>query len=314
VTSLPTVSVVLPTRNGIHYLDQAVGSVLDQTFEDWELILVDDASEPPTATRVDHWSRVDPRIRAVHLPVRRHLPGALNCGFDHASGRYWGWISDDNRYRPAALERFVDVLDTHSRVDVVYSGYTVIDHDGREIGVSAARPPEDLPTRNVVGPSFLFRPGVFAELGGYDESMRLAEDYDLWLRAAARFVFQPADIDLYEYRRHSASLTSTNAGGLFPQQEKAVVRHVLDSPQYGPDAKARACVGLAIAAGRRRLLIRAAHWLVWASRYSTARTSTEFGRRLLDRLRRACRRGRIGPATVTGSAPTRPGVQATTRA
>ena len=173
----PTVSVVLPTRNGIRYLDQAVGSVLDQIFEDWQLILVDDASDPPTATRVDHWSRVDPRIRAVHLPVRRHLPGALNRGFDRASGRYWGWISDDNRYRPLALDRFVDHLDAHPRVDVIYSDYTVIDHDGREKGVGVTGLPEDLPTRNVVGPSFLFRPGVFTELGGYDESMRLAEAF-----------------------------------------------------------------------------------------------------------------------------------------
>ena len=76
--SPPAISIVLPTHNGSRYLDQSIKSVLDQSFSDWELIVVNDASTDNTRDLVDCWAARDPRVRAIHLSQNRKLPGALN--------------------------------------------------------------------------------------------------------------------------------------------------------------------------------------------------------------------------------------------
>ena len=106
----PRVSIVLPSRNGSRYLAAAIGSVAAQTFGDWELILVDDASTDDTGAVMRAFGDRDPRIRVVRLPVNRGLPGALNEGFRHARGALFGWTSDDNLLLPGAIERMATFM------------------------------------------------------------------------------------------------------------------------------------------------------------------------------------------------------------
>jgi len=110
VAGAPAISVVLPTHNGSRFIDQAIDSIVRQTYQDWELIVVDDASTDDTPTRIDWWPRQDDRIRVVHLERNRTLPGALNEGFSRARGEYHTWTSDDNWYHPDALARICRAL------------------------------------------------------------------------------------------------------------------------------------------------------------------------------------------------------------
>jgi glycosyltransferase involved in cell wall biosynthesis len=208
VTPSPTVSIVLPTYNGARYLLASVESCISQTFKDWELILVDDASTDSTASMVNECVKRDGRIRCIHNEQNRKLPGALNIGFAAARGRYFTWTSDDNRYRPSAIKRMLDVLEIHEDVEIVYADVTIIDEDEEEIGFARVAEPEQLAFGDCVGACFLYKREVHGVVGGYREECFLAEDYDFWLRASARFGLMPLHEDLYLYRVHERSLAA----------------------------------------------------------------------------------------------------------
>jgi glycosyltransferase involved in cell wall biosynthesis len=202
------VSIVLPTHNGARYLDESIRSCLAQTYTNWELIIVDDASTDNTAARIAHYVASDPRIRSMRHERNRRLPAALNTGFREARGSYLTWTSDDNAYRANALEEMVAYLEAHPDVDVVYSDYTEIDENGSALKDVCVGTPQTMPLQNWVGPCFLYRETVQKTLVGYTEDAFLAEDYDFWLRAAAVFQLKRLPRNLYRYRVHSASLTA----------------------------------------------------------------------------------------------------------
>ncbi len=126
----PSISVVLPTHNGAKFLDSAIGSVVAQTWEDWELLVVNDASTDGTAQKIEAWAEKDERIRTIPLDRNLGLPAALNAGFRLARGAHFTWTSDDNWYRPDALAKMLDALEAEPRSDVVFSGYTEVDENG----------------------------------------------------------------------------------------------------------------------------------------------------------------------------------------
>jgi glycosyltransferase involved in cell wall biosynthesis len=133
VTGKPVVSIVLPTFNGSRYLADSIGSCLAQTYQHWELIVVDDCSSDDTPAIIDRYVAVDPRIRALRHLTNRKLPAALNTGFSKARGDYFTWTSDDNVYLPNALSEMLGVLEKRRDVDVVYADVTYIDETGAAI-------------------------------------------------------------------------------------------------------------------------------------------------------------------------------------
>ncbi len=258
----PTVSVVLPTHNGSRYIDRAIESVVEQTFADWELIVVDDASTDDTPAKVDVWTERDERIRVVHLTENRKLPGALNDGFRQAGGEYLTWTSDDNWYAPEALGRMVEVLGTRSEVDVVYAAMTEVDEAGSPTGTVPALAAEELAVTNCVGACFLYRRSVHEALDGYREDLFLAEDYDFWLRAYLDFRLEPLDEALYFYRKHSASLTEQRTADIARATERAVEDWIKHTDRLPRKTRGRALEALGLralvrgdtSAGRRFLL------------------------------------------------------------
>jgi len=210
-TEPPRVSMVMPVHNGARWLAEAIRSVLDQDFADFELILVDDASRDASPQIMADAATRDPRIRLVTLRDNVGLPAALNHGFAAARGRLHSWTSDDNLLRPAMLGRLVGALDAEPDAGVVHADFTLIDEEGTELGRSRVGPIERLLHGNNVGACFLYRAQVTEALGGYDTGLFGVEDYDFWLRAAQRFRFVELHEDLYLYRKHGGSLTSQRA-------------------------------------------------------------------------------------------------------
>jgi len=268
MNSAPAISVVLPTHNGGRYLDQAVESIVAQTFGDWELILVDDGSTDQTPVQVDAWSGRDERIRAIHLAQNRGLPWALNEGFRQASGRRFTWTSDDNWYAAEALELMQRFLDRRPQVDVVYAGWTEVDAEGSAVLAQPARPPQDLAVINCVGACFLYRREVHQALGGYSEDLSLAEDYDFWLRASLAFRLEPLDRLLYFYRRHEAALSQRRRREVFLANQEAVSRWLRRGNNLSRAVRGRALEALGLRAlvegelkAARGHLLRAA-WLL----------------------------------------------------
>src|SRR6266508_190816 len=116
---MTSVSIVLPTYNGSRYLEESIDSCLKQTFEDIELIIVDDCSTDDTPQIVARYR--DPRLRVIRHETNRKLPAALNTGFAASKGTYLTWTSDDNRYAPNAIEVMMQALETSPEIGLVYA-------------------------------------------------------------------------------------------------------------------------------------------------------------------------------------------------
>lgn len=203
------VSIAMPTYNRAYYLPSAIESVLSQTYAHWELVIVDDCSTDSTPEVIADYMSRDSRIKSVRHEQNRKLPGALNTGFAHSTGDYLTWLSDDDLLRPNALEAMVKFLQAHPEIGLVYTDYTEIDAQGQPIRRIVVGQPEELGIGKPVGVSHLFRRKVYEELKGYKEEMFLAEDLDFWIRAFIKFKMLPYHEDLFLYRQHSTSLTST---------------------------------------------------------------------------------------------------------
>lgn len=206
----PVVSIILPVYNGQKYLAQAVESCLNQTFKDFELIIVDDKSTDDSLVIMEAWAKKDSRIRIIKNEKNKKLPASLNAGFDYARGDYYTWTSDDNILEKNFLETMLGELKKNN-VDIVYSNYLAIDEDGREFEVCQMAKLGEFPLSGGIGASFLYKKKVHELLRGYDTRLFLLEDYDFWVRAylmGFKF-FHIIDVVPYRYRRHGASLTET---------------------------------------------------------------------------------------------------------
>jgi len=203
---VPKISVVLPTYNHLKFLPKAVESVLAQTYDDFELIIVNDGSADGTREYLD--SLQDRRIRVIHQENKR-LPEALNTGFRAARGELLTWVSSDNYCAPIFLEAFVAALDAYPDAGFAYSSHAWIDENDQITGICEDQDVSyhRLLASGVGVTSFMYRRLCQQRVGLYDPALEGAEDWDMWLRILEQFqpVYVP-DILGY-YRRHRDSMT-----------------------------------------------------------------------------------------------------------
>jgi glycosyltransferase involved in cell wall biosynthesis len=183
----PAVSVVIPTWNRFPLLAEAVESVRAQSFRDFELIVVDDGSEDETPLLAK-----EPDIRYLRIE-HSGMPGAVrNRGVEAASGKYIAFLDSDDLWRPNKLALQVPALEAsgrsllHSR-ELWLRGERGVSQKGqrhtREGDIFS-----DALWKCTIGPStVLMERGLFEELGGFDETLEVAEDYEFWLRLTSRY-------------------------------------------------------------------------------------------------------------------------------
>jgi len=278
----PFVSIILPTYNGSLYIDQAIESCIDQTFRDWEMIIVDDASEDDTPYKIAQWIKIDKRIKSIRNQKNLKLPRALNRGFLKARGNYFTWTSDDNTYRKNAFQRMVTFLESNPEVDVVYTNYTLIDEEGVPFNSVSVERPNKLGIQNCIGPCFLYRNTVHEKIGGYEEDLFGAEDYDFWLRASVSFDLQPLNQNLYHYRIHSNSLTSRQLNSIHLATARTIKRNLPLTKWMNDDLRAEAYLNLAIRYQSLNDLMASRLYLLHAMRYSLIKTPQKLSFGLLS--------------------------------
>ena len=183
--SAPAVSVLMSVHNGAAWVTRAVGSVLDQTLTDLEIIVVDDGSTDATPTLLA--ALRDPRLR-VEWQARTGLTRSLNRALRLAHGPLVARLDADDLALPDRLARQRAFLDAHSDVGLLGTGARELDADGRLVRVISP-PADDRAIRRVlirrnpfVHSSIMMRRALVERAGGYDASFRVAQDYDLWLR------------------------------------------------------------------------------------------------------------------------------------
>lgn len=210
----PKVSVLMPVYNGDRFLPDAIDSILKQTFTDYELIIIDDASTDNSWQILREYASLDERIRLFRNQDNMGLAAALNRGLKVAKGEYIARMDQDDISLPERFATQAAFLDTNSDVDVLGSATQIIDEWG-ELTVKIVRHP----TRHYiifwalcfytpfVHPSVMFRKNIVESVGGYDEIPFANEDRDLWTRLSSIAQFANVDKIYLLHRRHSDSLS-----------------------------------------------------------------------------------------------------------
>jgi glycosyltransferase involved in cell wall biosynthesis len=247
---VPAFSVCIPTYNGADYLGEAIRSVLDQSFDDFELLICDDGSTDSTPELVAGFR--DPRIR--YLPFEENLgqSGNFNRCIEHATGELWTMLSADDRLLPEFLQRADDSLDKHPVSGFFVSAYRRIDAAGNQLGESRPWPEERVVQVGgffeelLQGSQFMtlglvLRREALSRVGPFRADVRWGHDWDWVLRLVAQEggIYLPET--LAEYREHDASGTAealqagTNGGA-----ELRILREALRRrPPAVPTAVAR---------------------------------------------------------------------------
>jgi glycosyltransferase involved in cell wall biosynthesis len=228
----PVISVLMAVYNVPKiYLDAAITSILEQSWRNLEFIIVDDGSDVGTGDRLQMWADHDERIRLHKLSTNVGLTKALNAGLKLARGDYLARQDADDISESRRLAAQFKFLALHPEVDAVGTDAVLIDVSGSTIGDMKIDPElQGLSRRNLlVHGSMLFRRHVFDILGGYDERMRLSQDYELYLRMLRFYSMKIGVLPEVHYRlrQHSASLSRRR---MFRQLYYSVMAKSLTEP------------------------------------------------------------------------------------
>jgi hypothetical protein len=233
----PRVTVLMAVFNGEQYLDEAVESVLAQSYSDFEFLIVDDGSTDRTSDILRAFA--DPRIRVIVNERNMGLTRSLNRGLAEARGEFVARQDADDVSAPTRIAEQVAFLDTHPEVVLLGTCYTKTAADGTPLGH------RDLPINHVdilwhlrlycpfVHSAALWRRHeVASAVGGYDERLSYSMDYDLWCRIAARFTVANLPRHLVSLRAHGESMTTTygNRAREGLQMRTAYAAHLLGWP------------------------------------------------------------------------------------
>ena len=205
---MPKVSIYMPTYNYGSYIRQAIDSVLKQTMEDWELIVIDDGSTDNTIETLDIY-RENIKIR-IFSQENQGLNVTNNIAIRLANGRYIVRLDPDDFLDENMLFVLSGVLDNKPDVGVVFPDYYEVDPNGEIIEVVRRQKIDeevellDLPAH---GACTMFRKEILKDLGGYNENYSCQDGYDLWLRIIRKYKPYNVNIPLFYYRQHPKSLT-----------------------------------------------------------------------------------------------------------
>lgn len=206
---MPKVSIIIPVFNGSDYLSQAINSALDQTYQNTEIIVVNDGSEDNKATEQIALSYGD-KIH-YYSKVNGGVASALNLAIKKMTGEYFSWLSHDDLYYPEKLEVQISALTDQDRLKtILYSDYAIFGSDSDEIRKirMPATPPEQfryfITANNFLhGCTLLVPKTAFEDCGVFDESLRTTQDYDLWFRMAEKYEFVHIPEILVKARSHA---------------------------------------------------------------------------------------------------------------
>lgn len=187
----PLVAVIIPTFNRASLIERAVRSVCNQTFRDFELVVVDDGSTDGTADLL-LFKNSDPRLRYTRLKENRGVSAARNTGVKATSAPWLAFLDSDDEWLPEKLEKQVRWTKEHPDMRIVQTKEIWIRH-GRRVNPPKTHEKSggdlfaaSLERCMITPSSVMLLRALFEETGGFNESFTACEDYDLWLRVASR--------------------------------------------------------------------------------------------------------------------------------
>jgi len=218
---MPKVSIIIPAYNRAKFIEETIKSVLNQTIEDLEVIIVDDGSTDGTKKIIENLSEKDNRIRYFYQNNHGKPSIPRNIGFKNSSGKYIAFLDSDDIWLPEKLEKQIDLFekDKIGKLGFVDCGYMIIDENGLEIKQNYASHPCSfrgnvfryfLEDHMIMTPgSILIRRNVLDKVGLFDERLKCLDDWDMWIRISKCYNFDFTDEKLFKYRVHRNSVTAS---------------------------------------------------------------------------------------------------------
>ena len=233
----PLVSVIMPAYNTDKYIGDSIQSVLCQTYNNWELLVVDDGSTDNTAAIIESFAAKDSRVKYIFQQNGRQAK-ARNTGIARSKGTLLAFLDSDDLWMPNKIEQQMIALSA-TGADVIYTSGLIICEPGSTshatefpivAGTVASKKMFDLLLlhNHIPVQSVLVRLDAFSKAGPFDESLQYhgCEDYELWLRLAANgALFHGMPEKLITYRRHPTATTHNNSRVLKPML-RVVQRHI----------------------------------------------------------------------------------------
>lgn len=182
------ISVVIPTHNRADLLERAVKSVLNQTYKEFEIIVVSDGSSDNTDEVVERLKDNDERIKYISYHPGKGGNVARNTGIKEANYDYIAFLDDDDEWLPEKLEKQISILESNPKIGLVYTGINAIYIDQNISYVSSPSEKGDLAKKilfkNYIGTTstVLLRKSILKKSGVFDIELKAMQDYDLWIR------------------------------------------------------------------------------------------------------------------------------------
>jgi len=215
------VSVIIPAFNRARYIGQTIDSVLNQTYKNIEIIVVDDGSTDHTLEALALYCN---NIKLLEHPGRQNKGQSvsINLGMRHASGEYVCILDSDDYWEPDKLALQVSCMEHTPDVGFVYCNGTAVNSHGEFLyDIYSADHQEENRPENVLLNCYihlpsnsLMRMSVLRQAGDFDETMRAAQDHDMLVRVAEITRLAYIDKPLYHYRRHEESISKSNQGAI----------------------------------------------------------------------------------------------------
>jgi len=224
------VSVLMPVYNTALYLEEAIESILTQSFTNFEFIIIDDGSTDRSLTIIEQYAQKDKRIKVISRN-NQGLIKTLNQGLALAKGKYIARMDSDDVSLSLRFEKQVKYLEKHLECVAVGSMSQLIDSDGDVIGrVGELLDHNDIDDAHIKGqggaiihPSAMIRKETMLHVGGYSDYYLHAEDLDFWLRLAEVGKLYNISEELFLYRQHLESVGYTQRASQFKSAKKAVI-------------------------------------------------------------------------------------------
>ena len=232
----PKVSVIIPTYNRTNLLPRAIKSVLNQTFKDFELIIVDDCSTDNTEEVIRKFQKKDKRIKHIRHEKNRGLSAVRNTGIRITKGEYIGFLDDDDEWLPEKLEKQIKLFSSSPDKKLGFVACDYLEINSNTGAVFRYNIPKYknafktlLKSTSLCNSSnTIVKRNVLDDVGFFDENLEVGEDRDMWIRIAQKYDFDFVPELLFRYYIHQNNITKTTSNLRKTKDEERIIEKYKD--------------------------------------------------------------------------------------
>jgi len=231
----PLISVYITNYNYGKFITKAIKSLLNQSYQDFEVIIIDDGSTDNSKGIIESYSE-NPKVKII-FQQNKGLNVTNNIALRVAQGKYIMRLDADDYLDSNALLVMVNILEKDEEIGLVFPDYYIVDEDENILGIEKRhRFDEDvtLMDQPAHGACTMIRKKFLQILGGYDEQYKCQDGYELWVKFTSKFKVTNVDTALFYYRKHGANLTS-NENRILDTRARIKENYIVNNPNWNND-------------------------------------------------------------------------------